>query len=108
MSKTSQQARLSSTAIARFSAGQKSNILVGIASSLLVPTASVALCEDKDKGFLDGIVKKDKDGNIDFTAFWDEIAKASGDKVSCCYFISAQVNPIISFWFPVFKDPKCL
>ena len=79
-----------STAIARFSNTKKSNVVFGIASSLLVPTASVALCEEKDKGFLDAIVQKDKDGNIDYAGsigqvtgpeFWDKVAKASGDKV---------------------------
>ena len=86
-----QQSRLMSTAIARFSNTKKSNVVFGIASSLLVPTASVALCEEKDKGFLDAIVQKDKDGNIDYAGsigqvtgpeFWDKVAKASGGKVS--------------------------
>ena len=94
---------MSSVALGKFSKRQTSNVLLGIASSLLVPSASVALCEDKDKGFLDGIVKKDKDGNIDFAGsigqvggadFWDEIAKASGEKVG---FMEPSILPHVIF-----------
>jgi hypothetical protein len=54
--------------------------------SVVSSNATVALCEAQDKGFL----KKDKDGNTDWSKsisqvteadFWDELAKVAGEKV---------------------------
>lgn len=119
-----QQVRLASTAITRFSgsSGQKKSIFVGIATSLLIPSASVALCQGKDDGFFDAIVKKDRDGNTDWAGsigqvtegdFWDKVATASGDKVGVFWLLRSSVGYGVQFsqkchTVLLSKDSKCL
>ena len=86
------RAGVSPTVVTKFSGGKKaSGVLLGVASSLILPGSTVALCESKDNGFLESITKKDKDGNTDWAGtasqvtssdFWDKVAAASGEKVS--------------------------
>ena len=57
-------------------------------------TPVVALCEKKDKNLADTLLVKDENGNIQWsqsvsqvskTAFWDDIAQITGNKVNLMY-----------------------
>ena len=50
-----------------------------LGSGVSYATTTTTLCEDK-KGILD--LPKDKQGNIEWNKFWDDIAMAAGQKVS--------------------------
>jgi hypothetical protein len=80
------QSSVTRAAFSRFSKSSTGGAFAALSFSVVSSNATFALCEAKDKGLL----KKDKDGNTDWSRsitqvteadFWDEVAKVAGEKV---------------------------